>query len=235
MRWSNSSSCFSIASQRAQHPVHALDLDAVVPGQPRHRPLLDLQLLAAAPRSASWSSRARPRRFRRRRSRRAWRPRSPRAASRASRAAPRSSLRMSRTGPLDVLGPDLLLGARHAVVLSIATSCASSDWISTFSSEAWRSISRKRSFIVRSCATMPSAVVGRFATLPLEAVAFDRDRVQRLALLGREHRVDDAPGSFRANFCRVSDQLVHHLDRLRPLRRQVREDARPARGPCITC
>ena len=90
---------------------------AIAAGQAHHRALLDRQLTLQRARSASSSSRARPRRCRPPRSRRAGHRRSPRAAC---RAAPRSSLdRRAHVahGLADVLGPDLLLGPRDPVVV----------------------------------------------------------------------------------------------------------------------
>ena len=79
-------------------------------------------------------------------------------ASRSLSCVPRSSsiaARMSRTGSCDVLGAESSARtARPGSTCSIATSCASSDWISTFSSDAWRSISREA--LASSCARAPA-------------------------------------------------------------------------------
>ena len=111
---------------------------------------------------------------------------------------------------LDVLGPDLLLGARdRGSTARCATSCASSDWISTFSSEACLSRSPKRSFIVRSCCLTPSSVVGRFESCrssPSRSIAMliELSCAPRASATGRGSR-----GSCRTNFCADVDQLVH--------------------------
>ena len=124
---------------------------------------------------------------------------------------------------LDVLGPDLLLGARAAVVL--------------LDGDQLR-LQRLDLDVQLRCAPVELAVLlldlglarldrvlagGQVLELALEPVALDGDVVQGLALLGRQRRLEDRAHLADELLAHV-DQLVLDLDRLRARRRQVGED-----------
>ena len=214
-----------MASQRAQQVDHALDLHAIVAaaGAPSRAsrspaPLQRLgQLLASSARSTSPMPPAAVA------SRRA-----SAIASRSLSCSPRSSSIVDAHvahGLADVLGPDLLLGARHPVVVLDRDQLRFQRL--DLDVQLGRLAIDLGEALLHACAraaSTPSSVVGSVdscRSTPSRSIAM---RSSSLRLLGGQDRVDD-----RADLAREllpgADQLIHHLDRLGPLRRQVREDA----------